>query len=250
MKSWKIYPINETVSKFIECYWYLEKEASDETHATPNLYPDPCAHLIFSKNDQPYSYASHDDTFIGSGTHLIQPHLKSFTLDHADPFIVFGVKLKIGALYSLNIPDISNDINNIIDLMNFKYEQFNPLYHCENEIRDSKKQLVSKLDYIFSTLCTEVEIDRHQLLVQNVLPILYKSENVKVSEQLNCSQRTIERSFVKVTNMTLKQCHMLIRLERILDYILDLDEQEIDWPSIAQTFNFSDQPHLIRTLKS
>ncbi len=71
-----------------------------------------------------------------------------------------------------------------------------------------------------------------------------------IGSALHCSQRTIERSFMKVTGFTLKQCHSMNRLEAILEYLYQLDSLKINWVDIATNFNFSDQPHLIRYLKS
>jgi AraC-like DNA-binding protein len=72
----------------------------------------------------------------------------------------------------------------------------------------------------------------------------------KLGESLNCSQRTVERSFLRVTKLTLKQYKSMIRLEEILNYLYSLESESIHWADIANEFNFSDQPHLIRYLKN
>lgn len=40
------------------------------------------------------------------------------------------------------------------------------------------------------------------------------------------------------------------RLEELLEYLYQRNSREIDWAHIAYQFGFSDQPHLIRHLKS
>ncbi len=39
------------------------------------------------------------------------------------------------------------------------------------------------------------------------------------------------------------------KLEAMLEYLYQRDIADIDWADIAMRFGFSDQPHLIRTLK-
>lgn len=40
------------------------------------------------------------------------------------------------------------------------------------------------------------------------------------------------------------------KLESLLEYLYHRDSQDIDWVDLAYQFGFSEQPHLIRYLKS
>ncbi len=71
----------------------------------------------------------------------------------------------------------------------------------------------------------------------------------ELGDKLFCSQRTLERSFNKVTGLTLKQCQSMNKLEAMLEYLYKRDFDDIDWIDVAYQFGFSDQPHLIRYLK-
>ncbi|MDF5637882.1 helix-turn-helix domain-containing protein, partial [Vibrio parahaemolyticus] len=69
----------------------------------------------------------------------------------------------------------------------------------------------------------------------------------EIAKQCACSRRTLERSFKQVVGLSVKQYQQMARLEQM---ILTLYKQEaIDWASFSQQFGFSDQSHLIRTLK-
>ena len=81
------------------------------------------------------------------------------------------------------------------------------------------------------------------------LPLLAIHPVAHISERLHCSQRTLERSFARVTGLTLKQCQSINHLEAILEFLHQQGGAHIDWSDIAQRFGFSDQPHLIRHLK-
>ncbi len=92
--------------------------------------------------------------------------------------------------------------------------------------------------------------DRHSQLVRQAYPLLVNTAVAGLGEMLHCSQRTLERSFQRVTGLTLKQCQSMERLESILAYLYHQGDETIDWADIAQRFGFSDQPHLIRYFKS
>ncbi len=93
--------------------------------------------------------------------------------------------------------------------------------------------------------------NRHSTLVRKALELLDADTAIShLGNELNCSQRTVERSFNRVTGFTLKQYHSMQRLESLLDYVYKLNASEIDWADIAYQFQFSDQPHLIRYLKT
>jgi len=91
--------------------------------------------------------------------------------------------------------------------------------------------------------------DKHSELTRQALPLLTDKPINELGEALSCSQRTVERSFLKVTGLTLKQCQSMNKLDAILEYLYQRSASEIDWVDIAYQFGFSDQPHLIRYLK-
>ncbi|WGK68755.1 helix-turn-helix domain-containing protein [Candidatus Haliotispira prima] len=106
------------------------------------------------------------------------------------------------------------------------------------------------LDEILSAwLLTSLE-DKHSDLVRQILPLLKNTPITDIGEKLHRSQRTIERSFMRVTRLTMKQYNSMVCLEAILNYLSQLDEDEIDWANVAGKYDFSDQSHFIRHIKS
>jgi AraC-like DNA-binding protein len=106
-----------------------------------------------------------------------------------------------------------------------------------------------KLDQLLLPLIAHSHEDRHSELTRRVIPLLASTLINELADKLNCSQRTLERSFLKVTGLTLKQCQAMHRLETILEYLYQRKHSDIDWADIAYQFGFSDQPHFIRYLK-
>ncbi|WP_269618039.1 helix-turn-helix domain-containing protein [Zhongshania sp. BJYM1] len=253
MKSWKISPKIESVSKYVECYWFLEKESHDHSNIYPKLNPDPSSHLIIANFNGVHQYTHDPISQKVNGNHWIFPHLKTFTMDHSDPFQIIGIKFKIGALYSLGLPYLSSsldkvepvDINQLIGLE----EVFNSDQLLTDAV-DQKIQVCNILDEILSPWLLRSLEDKHSDLVRQILLLLSDIAITEIGEKLHRSQRTIERSFMRVTGLTMKQVQSMIRLEEMLNYLYQLSEGDINWVDVASKYDFSDQPHLIRYLKN
>ena len=251
MKNWKFPPKNSDVAKYIECYWFLEKERGDVGNAHPKLNPDPSAHLIMSSCNQRFQYDQDSGVQKGNGSHWIFPHRKTLTIDHSSPFQIIGIKFIVGALYSLNSPFSHSklelvecvDINQLVGLESFRSETL--LINAERQ----PQQVCDTLDEIFAPWLSKSKEDKHSELVSQILPLLGNTSIAQMGAALHRSQRTIERSFMRVTDLTLKQCQSMIRLEEILNYLYQSNHEDIDWAGLAATFEFSDQSHLIRHLK-
>lgn len=251
MKNWKFSPKNIHVAKYVECYWFLEKEQDDVGNNHPKLNPDPSAHLIISNSSQKFQYDQDSASQKGSGSHWIFPHRITFTMEHSDPFQIIGIKFRVGALYSLKTMFFGSklekvepiDINKMAELESFVAESF--LLNAEKH----PQQVCDRLDKMLAPWLSDSQEDKHSELVSNILPLLCNTPISQVGTVLNLSQRTIERSFLRVTDFTLKQCHSMIRLEEILNYLYKSND-DINWANLAAKFEFSDQPHLIRHLKN
>jgi AraC-like DNA-binding protein len=242
----------ESVGKYVECYWFLEKEQHDQSHIYPKLNPDPSSHLIIGSNHHLYRYDYEDVFQTVQGNHWIFPHLKTFTMDHSSPFKIVGIKFRVGALYSLKLPDFGKcfDKVELVDINQlFNSESFNAA-NLLNGALEQNSQTCNILDETLAAWVLTCHEDRHSNLVRQIIPLLTNTPITEIGERLHRSQRTIERSFMRVTGLTMKQCQSMIRLEEILSYLYQLNEAEIDWTDVASKYDFSDQPHLIRHLKN
>jgi len=252
MRNWKIPPKNSTVARYIDCYWFLEKTQGDFGPSHPKLNPDPAGHLILSKPRQYYQYEQESGSTLGQGSHLILPHCKTISMDHSQPFLVLGIKFQVGAFYSLKLPIphplldqvISINVEELFQLDTFNEEKILATTIAQPELcRDV-------FDKILNGFLSEIDEDKHSELVRNVLAVFPETPLSKMGAKLSCSQRTIERSFLRVTGITLKQYHTMERLEAMFDYLHKIDQNQINWADIAVQFGFSDQPHLVRHMKS
>ncbi|MCO4785038.1 helix-turn-helix domain-containing protein [Marinomonas atlantica] len=253
MKTWRLPPLSEAVAQYVECYWFLEKEPHDLSNRYPKLNPDPCAHLIIATPHNVFDYAHKEERQSLCGSHWIFPHRQTFTMDHSSPFSILGVKFRVGALYSLFDKDPCTLIEQVHSV---DVSQLWGSTSCSPEsllvnAAERSQQLSHRLDTYLATWIANSHEDRHSQLVRHILQQLDKGQTItEIGLSLHRSQRTIERSFIKVTGLTMKQVHSMNRLENLLNYLYQLGEAEINWSDVANKYDFSDQPHLIRYLKN
>lgn len=252
MRNWKRPPRDSYVAKYVECYWALEKEYDDVSNIQPKLNPDPAAHLILAGNEQIYQYAQDETRQKGHGCHWIFPHKKTYTMDHSQPFLIVGIKFQVGALYSLNNISSQSNLDNVVNVF------FNELIQSDTfdlsallaQAIEFPEQTCNLLDEFLLPWLLGSYDDKHSDLIDRALPLLKNTPIAQIGKSLHCSQRTIERTFLRVTKLTLKQYQTMTRLEEILNYLYSLEGISVNWVDIATKFEFSDQPHLIRYLKS
>lgn len=252
MKTWKHPPLDPAIAKYVDGYWILEKSETDRGSDHPKLNPSPDAHLILTPTGQPYHYSFDESENSGYGSHLLLPNTHSVKLHHSDPFIIVGIKLQIGALYSLASTANLPLLDNVIDLTDLLPPPKPSLIRSAANATSARdiNAVRAELDDYLQPLLTGVREDRHSNLTRTVLALLEHSKAAELSQQLHCSRRTIERSFLRVTGLTLKQYDTMRKLDRLLTFLYQHQDSSQNWSDIAAQFGFSDQPHLIRYLKT
>jgi len=252
MKNWKHPPLNPCLSKYVDCYWMIEKDAQDEMHTHPRLNPDPTGHLIIAPPNQPFNYKVDDDEISGYGTHFILPHSRTIVLDHSKPFAIVGIKFNVGALYSLGFePDLP-----LTDLITGDFDylpvglEFIDSTALLKEASRNIEATCRMLDSYLEPCLLQCHEDKHSELVRSAISALEHYPISQIGRELHCSQRTVERTFSRVTGLTLKQYKTMRTLEDLLTFLYQHQDSDLNWSDIAAEFGFSDQPHLIRYLKS
>ena len=250
MIRWLKPPKSREVAKYIDCYWYLDKSAGGVER--PKLNPDPSAHLILSSSNQDYQYVIKDDVYKGKGSHWLYPYSHTIELDHANSYACIGIKFRVGALYSLNHLTFDQALLNTVSTINFEMFKDATDIHEDELLVNAKgdpDKCTEILDKILLPLLANCYENKHSEITRKTLPLLTDKPINELGDMLFCSQRTLERSFLKVTGFTLKQCQSMNKLEAILEYLYQRKQCDINWVDIAFQFGFSDQPHLIRYLK-
>ncbi|SDQ18930.1 helix-turn-helix domain-containing protein [Pseudovibrio sp. Tun.PSC04-5.I4] len=252
MIIWKLEPKSESLSHSIECYWFLEKQQGGQANSFPKLYPDPNAHMIVASPHEAYHYEAAGHTFRGQGTHWLLPHSQTYKMDHTHTSALLGIKFRVGALYALQPLQNQPMLDNIVDI-NFA-SLFQTSEQSELELLKSAQlnpeQCRDHLDELLQPWTALAKQDKHSALIKRALTLLPDHPISELGDRLSCTQRTLERNFLRVTGLTLKQCQSMNKLEALLEHLYQQGQGEIDWADVAFEFGFSDQPHLIRYLKA
>ncbi len=252
MNNWKISSSNRLISKYIDCYWLIEKKPEDVSFDYPKLNPDPSSHLILAPAGQPYHYKFGDRDIEGYGCHLILPSTSTIVLDHSKPFVILGIKLQVGAIYSLKFNSTFPLTNLVINHADFLPIELSPVNSPSffSEVTEQFERTCKKLDDLLFPWVQISREDKHSQLVREAISIFEQTPISEMGNSLHCSQRTIERTFRRVTGLTLKQYESMLRFEALLSYLYQNKDTKLHWADIATQFGFSDQPHLIRYLKA
>lgn len=253
MIHWLQAPKSSTAADYLECFWLIEKKPDADSFDFPILNPDPCAHFIISPKDQAYQYDKANTSMNGLGCHLLFPHLQSMRLDHSQPFVHLGIKFKVGALYNMNIPNCSHPLLDHIEPLKLSTLINNNSIN-EAELlalaRTAPDACCDLLENQLMPWLISLKKDKYSELTAKAIKVLNGTIISEIGHLLHCSQRTLERTFNKVTGLTLKQCQSMNKLEAMLEYLYQKNTDEINWAEVACQFGFSDQPHLIRYLKT
>lgn len=252
MNNWKFPPLDPHIAQYVDCYWFLEKVEGDGGHDYPKLNPAPDAHLIIAPNDQPYQYTVNDVVRSGCGSHLILPNTRSVMLNHVDPFVIIGVKFRVGAFYSLVPESALPKLDEVISSLEFLPGSKPPLLGLAQNASTPEEidGFVTEMDRWLLPMLENAREDKHSQLTRRALALMEDVGIADLADHLDCSRRTIERAFSRVTGLTLKQYESMCTLERLLAYVYEQEDSTLDWADIAAEFGFSDQPHLIRYLKT
>lgn len=248
MIAWKL-PL-EGYEWLVHQVWYLQVEQDEQIDPKPHLIPNARAHLLFTPEQQSYSYDDGKRVLSGSGSHLLTANDQLLLLDDQPPLKRIGVTFRPEALYCLSAEGVQSTSQcQWFDWLTPLFDQ--TFQQSLWMTTDEPKLLLEKIKQQLDRLHIQPSQSNAFKLAQKSVALV-ESQHVLEIESLAqhcaCSRRTLERSFKKVTGLSVKQYLQMMRLEQMIIAIYQ-QEEEIDWTEFSQQFGFSDQSHLIRTLK-
>ncbi|MBS9876080.1 helix-turn-helix transcriptional regulator [Vibrio sp. 665] len=243
--------------------WYLEVPEGEVIDPKPHLIPNPRAHLLFTPSEQGYSYDTGDTTLAGKGCHLLTANEHLLLLEDTAPIKRIGITFRPEGLYAIesrfsDAPQVAA-INQCewFDWLNTAFDVRFQQGLWQLELQDSPQCLLNyikqHLDALDIAPCRTKPFLASQKAVsvmdaQALRSLELAMDIDEVAKQCACSRRTLERSFKQVVGLSVKQYQQMARLEQMI-LTLYKQQEAIDWASFSQQFGFSDQSHLIRTLK-
>ncbi|EGR0720635.1 helix-turn-helix transcriptional regulator [Vibrio alginolyticus] len=243
--------------------WYLEVPEGEVIDPKPHLIPNPRAHLLFTPSEQDYSYDTGDTKFAGKGCHLLTANEHLLLLEDTAPIKRIGITFRPEGLYAIEsrFSDASQvaAINQCewFDWLNAAFDERFQQGLWLLELQDSPQCLLNYIKQHLDSLDIEPCCTKPFLASQKAVSVMdaqaLRSPELamdidEIAKQCACSRRTLERSFKQVVGLSVKQYQQMARLEQMI-LTLYKQQEAIDWASFSQQFGFSDQSHLIRTLK-
>ncbi|GAM74104.1 transcriptional regulator [Vibrio ishigakensis] len=229
--------------------WYLEIGDNDTIETQPYLIPNPRAHLLITPHEQAYAYRASDELFSGNGSHLISISDKLLLLEDHPPLKRIGITFK---------PHTANLLNGNESLQLNQcawptaLENIFPTSFRSNLLKLKSKQDITKaIKAHLDSLNIVPPSNKPFVLVDKAIQLVESQQIAEVealAKACACSRRTLERAFKQQVGLSIKSYLQMMRLEQM---VLDLHstEKEVDWADFSQQYGFSDQSHLIRTLK-
>ncbi|TMX53543.1 helix-turn-helix domain-containing protein [Vibrio alginolyticus] len=243
--------------------WYLEVPEGEVIDPKPHLIPNPRAHLLFTPPEQGYSYDTGDTKLAGKGCHLLTANEHLLLLEDTVPIKRIGITFRPEGLYAIeswfsDAPQVAA-INQCewFEWLNVAFDVRFQQGLWQLELQGSPQCLLNYIKQHLDTLDIEPCCTKPFLASQKAISVmdaqaLRSPELVmdidEIAKQCACSRRTLERSFKQVVGLSVKQYQQMARLEQMI-LTLYKQQEAIDWASFSQQFGFSDQSHLIRTLK-
>ncbi|GAA4889866.1 helix-turn-helix domain-containing protein [Ferrimonas pelagia] len=251
MKNWIHTPSHPDIARYVECYWFIDRDRAGQNADFPKLNPDPSAHLIFAPAAQRYYYHAGSKEMQGQGSHWLYPHVRTLIMDHSRDFQIAAVKFHPGALYALGLDVDAPRLDDTQVVTSDTLPLHQPIEADALVARAAAEPdaFFAQMEHLLLPWFARAQADKHSKLTSAALPLLLDTPVGELGDKLYCSQRTLERSFARVTGLTLKQYQSMVRLDTLLEALYQQAEADIDWAAIAVQFGFSDQPHLIRYLK-
>ncbi|EGQ9110654.1 TPA: helix-turn-helix transcriptional regulator [Vibrio alginolyticus] len=243
--------------------WYLEVPEGEVIDPKPHLIPNPRAHLLFTPPEQGYSYDTRDTKLAGKGCHLLTANEHLLLLEDRAPIKRIGITFRPEGLYA--IESLFSDASQVaainqcewFDWLNTAFDVRFQQGLWQLELQDSPQCLLNYIKQHLAALDIEPCRIKPFLASQKAVSVMdaqaLRSPELamdidEIAKQCACSRRTLERSFKQVVGLSVKQYQQMARLEQMI-LTLYKQQEAIDWASFSQQFGFSDQSHLIRTLK-
>ena len=233
--------------------WYIEVSEGEIIEPKPHLIPNPRAHLLFTPPQQYYSYDNGQSRLSGVGSHLLTASEHLLLLEDIAPLLRIGITFRPEGL-KLLYPTASIAPNQC-DWFEWLSPLFDEAFQHQLLALTSRSDIIKCIQQHLDTLSLAPPIERIDKMIQKAVSIIDSSlehhdqvDIEQLAEQCACSRRTLERVFKEMVGLSIKQYQKMTRLEQMI-LSLYQQEQEIDWSDFAQQFGFSDQSHLIRTLK-
>ncbi len=230
------------LSQFIECFWTLEREATNVPAEPERILPDGCVELILNFGS-PFREVRDD------GRQESQPNFflvgqmtRPIVISSTGHVELIGIRFHPGGtLPFFKIP--MNQLTNRTVEISALSSTFDG--ELVNQLRDLRTlpQKVKRLERLLEVRLVSQESSPISLLVAEIVARGGQFTVDEISAAAGISSRQLERRFLAEVGLTPK---LLCRVLRFQQVFRALDRNDAGWAAIAADCGYYDQAHLIR----
>lgn len=245
MKYQEKIQIDEKLNNIVLCYWELKLKIEENKKLNSRYIPKPQNLLFFNLGDDFKIDNEHLLTEILPNIFVVHYSTISNFVSQAGQVNLFGITFVSNGLYKLfgqPVRSLTSIDTNLVG--RFQYAA---------KVLKSINEFDEKAMFIEKFLTDNIKSDVKENYLENAIQLIDESKGAisvqQVVKKLNITTRYLQKLFNTQLGISPKDYCKIVRFGGYLDYIL-MHEVKVDWMDLVVAFNYHDQPHLIREVKS
>lgn len=230
------------LARFIECFWTLEREATNEPGEPERILPDGCVELILN-------FGSRFRELRDDGREEIQPHFflvgqmtRPMLITSSGQVELIGIRFHPGG----TLPFFKNPMNELTN-QTIEISALSPSFESELAsqlgAKSTLSQKVRRLEVMLESRLSSRASSTISLVVSEIVARFGQFTVDEISDAAGLSSRQLERRFLTEVGLTPK---LLCRVLRFQQVFRAMDRNDAGWAAVATDCGYYDQAHLIR----
>ena len=236
---------NEILKMDVLCYWQMSGYIDSEEGVNSRYLPKGQNLLVFNFGDGIEAMDVTHKSFAINPFFIVPAIKSSSIINQRGKIDLFGISFVSEGLYKLIQQPVSRLISEFPNTLKGRYED---LHSALNE-----SNFTDKVKMAERFLLNNLNQNLNNPPFQRAIQIIHETKGViKVSDLTNkvcVSERQLQRLFKTRIGISPKDYCQIIRVNNYLEFILNKGKS-VDWMDLVVEYNYQDQPHLIKEVKS
>lgn len=237
-------PIEE-LSEVVKCFWWIDGEGSDSIRVE-KIIPDGYPEMIFHYRN-PYQANINGSWKLQSPCLLAGQIRNHFLLKNTGQIGMFAIKFQPWALrklFGINMSDLTDQVVPVDEVLPHKFDEIKRIAICalpfETKVQAMERYLLALPSANKSKITKGEQAVRLMIEKKGCISIQ------DIQDQINISERSLERYFKNHIGLTPKFYSRVIRFSSIFALV---QENPINWADVTYLAGFYDQAHFIKNFK-
>ena len=234
---------SEQLKNLVECYWIAED--NDLTPVLQKIIPDGFPEIIFHYGD-PYKIKLDKQWELQSPGLFAGQITKFFYLENTGQSGMVGIKFKPSALTQLFELKMADFTDKVLELKDVVGEKLNSVEKELHSVRDPAKRIES-----IEVELKKLAMPHKETAIDQAIGLIFLKQGMisvaEICEQVNTSERTLQRLFNNWIGLSPKFYARVIRFSHIFQLA---QEKKLSWSEVGLESGFYDQSHFIKNFKA